>query len=210
MLSLQPSAPPSRARRGARPLRAAPASGAGGSARDLAARICLGVVTGAHGVKGLVRIKSFTAEPAAVAAYGPLADESGARRFALTLVGSGKGVLLARIQGIADRDAAERLKGVRLYVRRTDLPPPADDEFYMADLVGLEARLGDGSPLGTVRAAHDFGAGASLEIERDGGKTVLVPFTRAAVPVVDIAAGKITVAPPAGLLDEEPAREGGS
>jgi 16S rRNA processing protein RimM len=150
-------------------------------------------------------VKSFTAAPEAIADYGPLSDESGARRFAIELVGAQKGVLLARIKGIEDRNAAERLKGLRLYVRRADLPPPDADEFYEADLIGLAAEREDGTRFGTVRAVNDFGAGASLEIEDEAGKTVLVPFTGAVVPVVDIAQQRIVVVPPPGLL-EAPAR----
>ncbi len=165
------------------------------------ARVCLGAIAGAHGVRGLVRIKSFTAEPEAIASYGPLEDEQGEQRFALELVGAGKGVLLARIAGVEDRDAAERLKGQRLYVRRADLPAPGDGEFYQADLIGLDAVLSDGTALGTVRDVHDFGAGASLEIADASGKTVIVPFTTSAVPRVDVAERKLVVVPPEGLLD---------
>lgn len=166
------------------------------------ARICLGMVTGTHGVRGLVRIKSFTAEPEAIAAYGPLVDESGARRFEIGLVGAHKSALLARIRGVEDRNAAESLKGLRLYVRRAALPPTEENEFYEADLVGLAALREDGSRLGSIGAVYDFGAGASLEIKDDAGASVVVPFTRAAVPVVDLAAKRIIVVPPVGLLDE--------
>ncbi len=164
------------------------------------ARICLGVVVGAHGIRGLVKVKSFTAEPEAIARYGPLADERGEQRMALELVGAHKGVLLARIAGVDDRNAAERLKGTRLYVNRAALPEPEEEEFYEADLVGLEAVRRDGSSLGKVAAVHDFGAGASLEIEDAAGKSVIVPFTRAAVPEIDIAGGRLVVEPPEGLL----------
>jgi len=179
-----------------------------GEAGD-SARICLGVITGAHGIKGWVRVKSFTAAPEAIADYGPLSDETGTRRLSVELVGGQKGVLLARIKGVDDRNAAERLKGVRLYVRRADLPPPEHDEFYAADLIGLEATGVDGSAFGTIRAVNDFGAGASLEIEDTSGKMVLVPFTNAAVPVVDIANRRVVVVPPAGLLDALSRDEGG-
>ncbi len=164
-------------------------------------RICLGVIAGPHGVKGLVRVRSFTAEPQAIVGYGPLQDEQGEQRFALELVGAGKGVLIARIAGVEDRDAAERLKGLRLYVRRAALPEPGAEEFYQADLVGLDALLSDGSRLGAVRAVHDFGAGAMLEIEDQAGKSVMVPFTTAAVPQVDVAGRKLVVAPPEELLE---------
>jgi 16S rRNA processing protein RimM len=178
----------------------------GGAVGD-SARLCLGVITGAHGIKGWVRVKSFTAAPEAIASYGPLSDESGTRRFAIELVGAQKGVLLARIEGVADRNAAERLKGLRLYVERAALPPPEEDEFYEADLIGLAALRENGSAFGTIRAVNDFGAGASLEIEDETGRTMLVPFTSAAVPVVDIANRRVVVVPPAGLL-EEPREEG--
>jgi 16S rRNA processing protein RimM len=164
-------------------------------------RVCLGVVTSPHGVRGLVRIKSFTAEPQGVAAYGPLEDERGERRYELELVGSAKGVVLARVAGVTDRDAAERLKGVRLYVSRDVLPAAGEEEYYHADLLGLRVELGDGSELGRVRAVHDFGAGDTLEVMRSEGGAVMVPFTRAVVPVVDLAAGRLVVDPPPGLLD---------
>jgi 16S rRNA processing protein RimM len=166
--------------------------------------VCVGVVAGAHGVRGAVRIKSFTADPADVAAYGPLTDESGARRFRLAVVGQSKGVVIARIDGVADRNAAEALRGVRLYVERSALPPPEEDEFYHADLVGMAAVQADGAPFGQVVAVHDFGAGDSLEIERPEGGTILLPFSRAAVPVVDVAARRLVVDPPEGLFDNRP------
>lgn len=164
-------------------------------------RICLGVVTGPHGVRGLLRVKTFTAEPEGIAAYGPLEDEAGTRCFDIELVGAAKGAVLVRVAGIADRDAAERLKGLRLYVPRAALPPPGDEEYYHADLIGLAASLTDGSLLGRVTAVHDFGAGDSLEIVRPDGRVVMVPFTRAIVPLVDPAGGRLVVVPPPGLLD---------
>jgi 16S rRNA processing protein RimM len=167
-------------------------------------RVCLGVVTGAHGVRGLVRVKAFTAEPADIAAYGPVEDEAGARRFALEVVGAAKGVVLVRVPGVVDRDAAERLKGLRLFVPRAALPEPEEEEYYHADLLGLRVELTDGSEFGRVRAVHDFGAGDSIEVVRADGGTVMVPFTRAAVPVVDLADGRLVVDPPEGLLDNRP------
>jgi 16S rRNA processing protein RimM len=167
-------------------------------------RVLLGIVTGAQGVRGAVRIKSFTAEPADIGSYGPLEDESGARRFRLAVAGQSKGVVIARIDGVEDRNAAEALRGVRLHVDRAALPPPEEEEYYHADLVGLEAALPDGTAFGRVVAVHDFGAGDSLEIERPEGGTVLVPFSRAAVPVVDVAARRLVVDPPEGLFDGRP------
>jgi 16S rRNA processing protein RimM len=174
-------------------------------------RVCVGVITGAHGVRGAVRLKSFTAEPEDVARYGPLEDERGERRFALRLIGnakggSAKGVLIAAIAGIEDRNRAEVLRGLRLYLPRSALPPTGVDEYYHADLIGLEVVLPDGARLGTVRAVHDFGAGDTLEIARASGPPVMVPFTRAVVPVVDLDAGRLVVDPPPGLLEEAAAR----
>jgi 16S rRNA processing protein RimM len=171
----------------------------------------MGVVGAPHGVRGAVRIKSFTDEPNAIADYGALEDESGAKHFTLRVIGTAKGdgMVIAALSGVADRDQAEALRGLRLYAPRAALPPTEEDEFYHADLVGLAAMLDSGDPLGHVVAVHDFGAGDMLEIARAKGQPVLVPFTRAAVPVVDIAGGRVVVAPPAGLLDapREPAPE---
>jgi 16S rRNA processing protein RimM len=162
-------------------------------------RICVGVVAAPHGVAGLVRVKSFTATPDAIAAYGPLEDAEG-RTVRLELVGTAKGVVIARIAGIADRDTAEGLRGALLYLARTALPPPDEEEYYHADLIGLAVELGDGTAFGRVAAIHAYGAGDSIEIARDGAAPVIVPFTRAAVPVVDIAAGRLVIDPPDGLL----------
>jgi 16S rRNA processing protein RimM len=167
-------------------------------------RLCVGVVTGPQGVRGAVRVKSFTTAPADVAAYGLVEDEAGQRRFELRIVGSAKGVVIARIAGLDDRDAAERLKGTRLYVARSALPAPDEDEYYHSDLIGLAMVLRDGTEFGTVRAVHDYGAGISLEIAHESGQLVMVPFTRAIVPLVDVAAGRLVIEPPDGLLDNRP------
>jgi 16S rRNA processing protein RimM len=167
------------------------------------ARVCMGVVGAPHGVRGAVRIKSFTDEPEAIARYGALEDETGERQFTLQVVGSAKadGMVIAKLSGVTDRDRAATLRGLRLYAPRTALPATAEDEFYHADLIGLTAMLEDGTELGRVIAVHDFGAGDVLEIARDIGAPVLVPFTRAAVPAVNLAGGKLVVAPPDGLLN---------
>ncbi len=167
-----------------------------------ARQVCVGVVTGPQGVGGALRVKSFTARPEDIAAYGPLADETGRRHFELRLIGTAKGVLIARLSGVEDRDRAEALRGLRLYLPRSALPPPEPEEYYHADLIGLAAVLGDGTPLGRVRAVHDFGAGDTLEIERPGAPPAMVPFTRTVVPVVEIDAGRLVVEPPPGLLDD--------
>ena len=172
---------------------------------DAAKRVCLGVVTGPHGVQGAVRIKSFTEAAEDVARYGPLADETGGRRFELRLIGAGKGVVIARLAGVEDRNQAEALRGLRLYLPRSALPQTDADEYYHADLLGLEAVLGDGTSVGRVRAIHDFGAGDTLELTRPGAPPVMVPFTRAIVPIVEPAAGRLVLDPPPGLLDENKA-----
>jgi 16S rRNA processing protein RimM len=172
---------------------------------DASKRVCLGVVTGPHGVQGAVRIKSFTEEPEGVAHYGPLTDETGLRRFELRLIGAGKGVVIARLSGVEDRNQAEALRGLRLYLPRSALPQTEAEEYYHADLIGLEAVLGDGSLVGRVRAVHDFGAGDTLELARPGAPPVMVPFTRAVVPSVELAAGRLLLDPPPGLLDENEA-----
>ena len=166
-----------------------------------ASRLCLGVVAGAHGLQGAVRVRTFTALPEAIADYGPLQDAAGRRRFALRLVRTGKDTALVRIEGIGDRDAAEALKGVELFLDRRALPPEEDaEEFYHADLVGLAAVDTDGVRLGTVRALHDFGAGDLIEVLPDeGGQPRVFPFTREAVPDIDLAARTVTIDPPEGL-----------
>ena len=156
-------------------------------------------------MQGAVRIKSFTEAPEDVARYGPLADETGVRRFELRLIGAGKGVVIARLSGVEDRNQAEVLRGLRLYLPRSALPQPEAEEYYHADLIGLEAVLGDGTPVGRVRAIHDFGAGDTLELARPDAPPVMVPFTRAVVPQVELAAGRLVLDPPPGLLDENEA-----
>jgi 16S rRNA processing protein RimM len=179
-------------------------------AAERAPRICLGAITGAQGVRGAVRIKPFTARPEDVASYGAVEDEAGYRSWTIRLVGKAKGVVIGKIAGIDDRDAAEALKGLRLYVARSALPPPQEEEYYHADLLGLAVELSDGTMLGRVRAVHDFGAGDSIEVERAAGGTVLVPFSKAAVPVVDLAGGRLVVDPPEGLLDGKAVEEEGT
>ncbi|MEM7223554.1 MAG: ribosome maturation factor RimM [Pseudomonadota bacterium] len=164
----------------------------------VAERICLGVITGPHGVRGGVRLKSFTEVPEDIASYGPLVDQVGARSFHLTLTGRSKGLLLGRIKGIEDRDQAEALSGTRLHVSRAVLPEIDEPEtFYHADLVGLAAEDPEGRPLGQVIAVQNFGAGDLLEIRpQSGGGSELVAFTKEAVPRVDLANGKLTLVVP--------------
>lgn len=159
--------------------------------------ICVGAVAGAFGVRGEVRLKSFCADPAAIASYGPLWTEDGARSFTVTLGPSVAGGLTARLSGVTSREAAEALKGLRLHAERARLPSLPDDEFYHADLVGLEVVDTGGAVLGQVGAVLNHGAGDILEVRAAGGGAPrLLPFTRAVVPTVDLAARRIVVDPP--------------
>ena len=164
-------------------------------------RVCLGVMVGAHGVRGLVKVKSFTEVAEDVAAYGPVSDEAGKRHWSLECVGRAKGVVLARVTGVSDRDQAQALHGTRLYVARSALSALDEEEtFYHADLIGLRAEDADGRPLGRVQAVENFGAGDLLEIVDEESKSVMLPFTKAAVPKVDLAAGRLVVVPPEELV----------
>jgi 16S rRNA processing protein RimM len=157
-------------------------------------RILLGVIGRPHGVRGLLRVHCYAGDPAALPGYGPFTDDRG-RRFALAWRGDGIAEISEIVDGaphpVRDRAAAAALVNTRLFVERDRLPATGRDEFYLADLVGLEAFGADGTRLGRVDAVHDYGGGASLEIG-----PLLVPFSRAAVPVVDLAGGRITVVPP--------------
>jgi 16S rRNA processing protein RimM len=165
------------------------------------ARVCLGQIGAAHGVRGEVRLRSFTSDPAAIADYGPLETEDG-RVFEIETLRPAKEHFVVRLSGIRDRDAASALANTKLYVPRERLPETAEpDEFYHADLVGLAVIDRAGTKLGTVVAIHNFGAGDLIEVRADtGGNTELVPFDTTHVPAVDIAAGKIVVDPPQGLF----------
>jgi 16S rRNA processing protein RimM len=166
--------------------------------------VLVGRFGAAHGVRGEIRLKSFTADPKAIAAYGPLTDVGGTAKFVLASLRLVKDdICVARVEGIGDRTAAERLTNLDLFVPRAQLPPPDADEFYQADLIGLAACLEDGREIGRIERVLDFGGGDILEIRRSaGGETLLVPFTRAAVPHVDIARGRVTIVPPAEIDGE--------
>lgn len=157
-------------------------------------RLLVGVITGPHGVRGDVRVKSFTAEPDGIADYGRLTDKTGTTAFDLRVKGMTKGLVVARIDGINDRNMSETLKGIELYVDRAALPEiDADDEYYFADLIGLQAETVDGETCGSISAAHDFGAGTVLEVKVADGETVFLPFTEEAVPTVDLQQGRVVV-----------------
>jgi 16S rRNA processing protein RimM len=160
-------------------------------------RVCVAQIGAAHGVRGEVRLWSFTEDPMAVTGYGALESEDGSRRFTIEAIRPAKGHLVARLAGVSDRDAAEQLANLKLYVPRDRLPPLQEPEtYYHADLVGLAAVSADGATLGTVTAVLNFGAGDIIEIRpHGGGEPLLLPFTDTAVPQIDIAAGRIVVGP---------------
>ncbi len=159
-------------------------------------RVCIGAITGVRGLRGEVRIKSFTADPSDIAAYGPVSDETGERSYKISVTAHVKGKIIARLDGIDDRNAAEALKGTKLYVPKSVLPEPDDGAYYHADLIGLKAETREGDPLGTVKAVHNFGAGDVIEIAPGDKDGLMLPFTSDVVPVVDVEQGLIVVAPP--------------
>lgn len=167
------------------------------------ARVWIGTIVGAHGIRGALRLKSRTDDPLDIGSYGTVEDEAGGRQFPLLVLGEKKGVVTARIEGVSDRSAAEALKGVKLYVARSALPEPDKDEFYYDDLIGLRADLTDGTVFGTVKAVFEAGAGDILDITRSDGASVLLPFTRMVVPAVDVENGRIVVDPPLETTAEE-------
>lgn len=165
--------------------------------------ILLGVIGAAHGIKGEVRIKAFTGDPLAIADYGPLTDEKG-RRFEIAEIRPAKEVVVARLKGITSREAAESLNGVNLFVSRDKIPAPEDeDEFLQADLIGCAVVGPDGVVLGTVTTVANYGAGDLLDILLPDGRSVLMPFTKAFAPRIDIAARRIVAVPPEGLFEAD-------
>lgn len=167
-------------------------------------RLCLGVVVGTHGVRGVVKIKPFTQDPRDVGAYGPLTDESGRRSYELTVHGVHKGSLLAGLSGVDNREDAQALKGLRLHVDRSALPEVEEaDAFYVADLLGLRVAGTDGTDYGTVTQVDDHGAGDVIEVTDARGKIRVWPFTKEIVPRVDLANGHLTVDPPPEVGEPE-------
>jgi 16S rRNA processing protein RimM len=163
----------------------------------VADRICVAQIGAAHGIRGEVRLRSFTEDPAAVTDYGPLESEDGARRFTIEALRPAKDHFVVRLAGIGDRAAAEKLTNLKLYVTRERLPTiDENDTYYHADLVGLAAVTADGIALGTVMAVHNFGAGDLIEIKPHGvGEPLMVPFTETAVPEIDMTARRMVVRP---------------
>jgi len=165
-------------------------------------RICVGAIAGSFGVRGEVRLKSFTAQPEDIANYSPLWSEDGARDFELKITGTIKNGFSARIKGVAKKEAADALKGQRLYADRASMPHLPDDEFYHSDLIGMQVYDTGGAELGRVKAVLNHGASDLLELHVKGSpKTGLLPFTKEAVPTVDLASGRIVADPPEGVFD---------
>ena len=164
----------------------------------MANRICVARIGAAHGVRGEVKLWSFTEDPAAVAHYGPLETQDGTRCFEIEALRAAKDHFVARIAGVNDRDAAEKLRNIELYIPRARLPKIEEaDTFYHADLVGLDAITPDGARVGTVHALHNFGAGDIIEIApAEGGDSLMLPFNETTVPKIDVAARQVVVVPP--------------
>ncbi len=185
-----------------------PAPAGAGSGRSR--RVIVGRFGAAHGVRGEIRLQSFTQDPAAIADLGPLTDASGARVFALEKLRPVRDAMfVARVKGVSDRNLAETLTNVEIFADRANFPAESEDEFYVTDLIGLSVFFENGDRAGSVLTIVNFGAGDILEIRPEhGGETLLVPFTKAAVPAVDIAAGRVVIAPPAEVEAKPP--DGGS
>jgi 16S rRNA processing protein RimM len=170
----------------------------------VAAPVCVARIGAAHGVRGAVKLWTFTEDPLAVQRYGPLMTKDGTRQFEVTHVRETKDHLVATLKGVATRDEAERLNGIELYVPREKLPDTDDDEYYHADLIGLAVVTTADQPLGHVVAIHNFGAGDIIEIAPPKGATMLLPFTNAVVPTVDLAGGRVVIELPEEIEGEDP------
>jgi len=168
-------------------------------------KICVARIGAPHGVRGEVRLWTFTEDPLAVLHYGPLTTRDGSRAFEVTKARQAKDHLVATIKGVADRTAAEKLNRLELYIARDQLPEPGDDEYYHADLIGLAAETAAGEPLGRVLAIHNFGAGDIIEIAPPSGSTMLLPFTNAVVPTIDIKNGRVVIELPAEIEGDDDA-----
>ena len=167
------------------------------------AQVCIRIGA-AHGVRGAVKLWTFTEDPFAVKRYGPLSTKDGAREFEIASAREAKGHLVVQLKDITTRDEAERLNGLELYVPREKLPATDEDEYYHADLIGLAAVTTADEPLGRVIAIHNFGAGDILEIAPPNGATMLLPFTNAVVPSVDVAGGRVVIELPQEIEGDDP------
>lgn len=170
----------------------------------MAAQICIARIGAAHGVRGAVKLWTFAEDPLAVKTYGPLVTKDGSRSFEIATAREAKGHLVATLKGIATREDAERLNGIELYIARDKLPPTDENEYYHADLIGLAAVDAAHEPLGRVVAIHNFGAGDIIEIAPPSGTTLLLPFTNAVVPSVDLKGGRVVVEVPAEIEGDTP------
>ena len=168
------------------------------------AQICVARIGAAHGVRGAVKLWTFTEDPMAVTQYGPLATKDGARKFEVAHAREAKGHLVATLKGVATREEAERLNGLELYIPRSKLPATDADEYYHADLIGLSAVNAAFEPIGRVTAIHNFGAGDIIEIAPAHGATMLLPFSNAVVPTVDLAAGRVVIELPREIEGDDP------
>jgi len=167
-------------------------------------KVCVARIGAAHGVRGAVKLWTFTEDPFAATRYGPLATKDGTRAFEVAQAREGKGHLVATLKGVTTRNDAERLNGIELYVAREKLPATDEGEYYHADLIGLAAVTAADEPLGKVIAIHNFGAGDIIEIAPPKGATMLLPFTNAVVPTVDIAGGRVVIELPQEIQGDEP------
>jgi 16S rRNA processing protein RimM len=165
--------------------------------------VCVARIGAAHGVRGAVKLWTFTEDPFAVKRYSPLSSKDGARQFEVTEAREAKDHLVATLKGVTTRDEAERLNGVELYIAREKLPATEQDEYYHADLIGLAAVTTADEPLGRVVAIHNFGAGDIIEIAPPHGATMLLPFTNAVVPTVDLKAGRVVIELPDEIEGED-------
>lgn len=166
-------------------------------------QVCVGIVAGAHGLKGAVKIRSFTENPKDVAAYGPVTDQSGERSFEIHIVSANQKGLVAELSGIKDRNAAEAINGTELYVSRDKLPEPDEDEFYYADLIGLPVEHINGGIIGTVSLVDNYGAGDVMEVDLKDGGTEMFTMSREVVPKIDLENGRIVVNPPVEIYADE-------
>src|SRR5580704_10776831 len=174
----------------------------------MAAPICVARIGAAHGVRGAVKLWTFTEDPLAVKHYGPLMTKDGARQFEVTHAREAKGHLVATLKGVTTREEAERLNGIELYIAREELPDTDENEYYHADLIGLAAVTPADQPLGQIIAIHNFGAGDIIEIAPPHGPTLLLPFTNAVVPSVDLAGGRVVIELPAEIEGDDPSNAG--